>query len=99
MTDTKRWRGLKDIVRDAVTHGTTAIERVHLETSRRPFAVLEQLPTLSKPVATIHQLHDTVVSTGYTSVRTVTAVVDRTLDTGLDLLEARTPAAEDDDRG
>jgi hypothetical protein len=95
MSDLKRWRGLKDLVRDAMQHGTTAVERVHLETARRPFAVLESIA--GEPVQTIHQVHDAVVSSTYGAVRAVAQVVDTALGVAIDALDEDAPpdSAED----
>ena len=87
----KRWQGLRALVGDAVEHGATAIERVHLETARRPFAIIEQIPELSQPAQNIREVHDTIVSGVYTSVRLVNKLVGRTLDAALE-------AFDDEDR-
>lgn len=79
----KRWQGLRALVVDAVDNGATAIERVHLETARRPFAIIEQIPELAQPAQNIREVHDTIVSGVYTSVRLVNKLVGRTLDAAL----------------
>ena len=88
MTDVNRWRGLKDLVRDTVQHGASAIERVHLATAQRPFALLSMLPTIGEPVRVIQQVHNAAVSTTYASVRAVTAAVATAADLALDAVEA-----------
>jgi hypothetical protein len=100
MTDVKRWRGLKDLVRDAVEHGASAIERVHLATAQRPFTVLAQIPAISEPVRVIQQIHDAAVSTTYATVRGVTRAVGAAADIALDAVEsaANTPQAAPEDR-
>ena len=70
----KRWQGLRALVGDAVEHGATAIERVHLETARRPFTIMEQIPPLAEPAQNIREVHDTIVSGVYASVRLVNQV-------------------------
>jgi hypothetical protein len=98
MSDLKQLRGLKDLVRDAMQHGTTAVEKVHLETARRPFSVLESIAGLSEPVKGIHQVHDAVVATTYGAVRAVAQAVDKALEGALDALDDQTaPAASDAD--
>jgi hypothetical protein len=87
MKDIKRWRGLGALIGDAVDHGASAIERVHLDTARRPFAILEQVPAVSQPAQEIHAVHDTVVSGVYTSVRLVNRMVGKTLDAALAALD------------
>lgn len=92
MKDVKRWRGLRALVGDAVEQGASAIERVHLSTARRPFAILEQIPGIAEPAQSIHEIHDTVVSSVYGTVRLVNRVVGQTLDGALAALD--TSAAE-----
>jgi hypothetical protein len=97
MTDVKRWRGLKDLVRDAVEQGASAVERVHLATAQRPFSLLAQIPALEEPVRGIQQIHDTLVSTTYATVRTVTRAVGDVAEIALTAVEAATngPASTD----
>jgi hypothetical protein len=97
MTDLNKLRGLKNLVRDAVENGATAIEQVHLATARKPFAVLEQIPAIAQPARGVQQIHDTVVTTSYGAVRAVTRAVSQAADAALDALERReggAPAGE-----
>jgi hypothetical protein len=87
MTDVKRWRGLRALIGDAVEHGSAAIERVHLETARRPFAILEQVPGIGERAHTIHQIHDGVVSTVYATIRDVNRALGDAIDAALDQLD------------
>lgn len=97
MTDkqtTQKWRGLKALIHDAVEHGSRAVERVHLDTTRRPFVILEHVPIVSGPSKIVHVVHDTMVSTTYAAVRIVNAVVGKAADVALDLLDdERKPAS------
>lgn len=86
-----RWRGLKDLLCDAVTHGASAVERVHLETARRPFVVLEHLPPIAASAHQIHQVHDALVSFSYGNVRAVTGGVRRVLDIALEAMDREHP--------
>ena len=36
----KKWRGLAELVRDAVEQGATAVEQVHRRTAATPFELL-----------------------------------------------------------
>ncbi|MGD8861706.1 MAG: hypothetical protein PVI30_16975 [Myxococcales bacterium] len=94
MSDIKRWRGLKDLIRDATLHGSGAVERVHLETARRPFHVLKQIPPLAAPASGIERIHDAIVTTTYGAVRGVTRVVDVAADAAFDALETTGGAPE-----
>ena len=87
MTDVKRWRGLRALIGDAVEQGASAIERVHLQTARRPFAVLEQIPGIAEPAQNIHQIHDSVVSSVYATIREVNRLVGEIADAALDGVE------------
>ena len=82
-----RWRGVKDLVRDAVDQGATAVERVHLATTAMPFAALRRIPPLDAPVETVQKLHDAAISGTYGMVRWVNRAVGATLDVALDLHE------------
>ncbi|MGE0708381.1 MAG: hypothetical protein AB7N76_18890 [Planctomycetota bacterium] len=88
MPDWRRIRGLKDLVRDAVQHGSRAIERTHLGTSERTFQVLERIPPLARPSELVHGVHDAIVTTSHLAVRGVTQVVSVGLDLALDAAES-----------
>ena len=78
MSDMKSWRGLKTLLVDAVEHGASAVERVHMQTARRPFEILKNVPTLEEPVEGIQGIHDAIVTGVYGSVRLVNRVLGRT---------------------
>lgn len=84
-----RWRGLVRIVRDAVEHGSRAVERVHLATAARPFAVAEAIPAVSPAATIVHAIHDTAVSATYSAVRLANAAAVTSVDTVLEVLEER----------
>jgi hypothetical protein len=93
MTDKQswqKWRGLKALVHDAVEHGSRAVERVHLDTSRRPFAILEHVPIVAGPSKVVHAVHDALVSTTYATVRVVNAVIGKAADVAFDMLDQPT---------
>jgi hypothetical protein len=85
----QRWRGLKDLVKDVVEHGSSAVQRVHMETARRPFRILEQIPPLAPPTRVVRAIHDASVSTVYGMIRLVNAVVGEALGVVLDVAERR----------
>ncbi|MCB9655985.1 MAG: hypothetical protein H6729_17805 [Deltaproteobacteria bacterium] len=64
-----RWKGLKDLLHEAIDKGSTAIEDVHTEIARRPFDVLEKVPPLRRPTQLVRVVHDIVVHGGYGAVR------------------------------
>ena len=83
MTDMKRWRGLRALVSDAIEHGASAVERVHLQTASRPFVVLEHIPVLGGPARTLHEAHDAAVSGVYAAIRITNRGVGEALDAAL----------------
>jgi len=93
MSKYKQWRGVKDLLIDAVEQGASAVERVHLETARRSFSAVKQVSQINEPTQQVQNVHDTVVATAYASVRAVTRAVGNALDVAIDTLEA-TPRSE-----
>lgn len=85
----RRWRGLAMLVRDAVEHGSRAVEKVHLEAARRPFTVLEHIPVIDAPTKVVHAVHDLTVSSVYETIRIVNRVVGSTIDLALEHAPAR----------
>ena len=83
MSRTKQLQGLRALIGQAVEQGATAIERVHLATARRLFAVLEQIPGVAEPALAVQRIHDTIVSGVYGTVRMVNRTVGETLDAAL----------------
>jgi hypothetical protein len=87
MTRAKRIRGLKNLLQDAVEHGSLAVERVQLERAKLPFALLESVPKIAAPARGVHILHDAAVSTTHGMIRLVNRVVGDTLDAVIDEVE------------
>jgi len=81
---TSRWRGALTLVGQMVDQGAAAIERVHLETARRPFAILESIPLLAVPAQSVHTVHDATASSAYALVRIVNDAAGKTLDAAID---------------
>jgi hypothetical protein len=99
MNRTKRIRGLKQLLQDAVEHGSLAVERVQLERAKLPFTLLEKVPPIAAPARGVHILHDAAVSTTHGMIRLVNRVVGDTLDAVIDEIEHRegsTPNHESD---
>jgi len=86
MKDLDKWRGLKALVQDAVEHGATAIERVHLQTAARTFDLLQLVTPIAEPAKVAREVHDTMVSSAYASVRMVNAMAGKALDAVIDSL-------------
>ena len=80
----QRWRGLFTLVGQAVDQGAAAVERVHLETARRPFGILERIPILAVPAQSVHINHDATASSVYALIRIVNDAAGRTIDAAID---------------
>ena len=87
MTTKKQWKGLAALATDAVVHGASAIERVHLAAASRPFDVLEQVPLVSAPASVVRTIHDLSTRASYASVRAVTRIVGKAIDVAIDIAE------------
>jgi hypothetical protein len=97
MTDIRRWRGLVALVRDAVEHGSRAVEKIQLETAGRPFGILEHIPAVAEPTRVVHVIHDATVSGVHGIVRAVSRTVAVTVDVALRVAEER--SGDDPDHG
>jgi len=73
----KRFRGLKTLVLEAVEKGSRAIERVQIETAKRPFDLLEQVPTLKVPVNGVRAIYNVSISNTHSLIRLVAQFPDR----------------------
>jgi len=71
----KRWRGLKDLIEDAIDQGSRAIEEVHGQAGRWVFDLLERVPPLATPARLARSLQQTVVARTYGTIRLVNRVV------------------------
>lgn len=83
----RRLRGLRAVVEDAVEHGASAVERIHLATADVPFNVLQRVPVLEAPVREIRTVHDEAVRSSYRIARMINRAVARSLDAVLDVVE------------
>ncbi|WP_437967406.1 hypothetical protein WMF04_49005 [Sorangium sp. So ce260] len=90
----ERWRGLKDLVQDAVDHGSRAVERLQKHAVKLPFDLLEQIPPIREPVRGIRLIHDTTVSGVHGAIRLVNRAVGGTVDVVLFIAEQRRRPAE-----
>ncbi len=80
----KRLRGAAALLGDAVEHGTSAIERVHLATAARPFAVLEAIPPTAIVARGVHVAHDAIASGVYGTIRAVNRLARVAVSAALD---------------
>jgi hypothetical protein len=84
-----RWRGAVALLRDAVEHGSRAVQRVQIETARRPFGIIEHIPGVAVPTRIVHDVHDASVTAVHEVIRTVNALGGAAVDFALLLAEKR----------
>ncbi len=70
-----RWRGLKDLVVDAVHHGATAVEQVHQQVARKPFEILALVPPLATPARCAGSIQSAMIASTYGTIRAVNRFV------------------------
>jgi hypothetical protein len=85
----EKWRGAVALLRDAVEHGSRAVERIQIETARRPFGIIEHIPVVAAPTRIVHGVHDASVTAVHEVIRAVNVVVTRTVDFALEQVEKR----------
>ncbi|MGH7435470.1 MAG: hypothetical protein ACRENE_07330 [Polyangiaceae bacterium] len=83
--DIRRLRGAAELLGDAVEHGASAIERVHLATVARPFAILEAIPPTALVARGVHVAHDAIAQGVYGSIRMVTRLARAAVTTAIDI--------------
>ena len=83
--DIRRLRGAAELLSDAVEHGASAIERVHLATAAKPFAILEAIPPTAFVARGVHVAHDTIAQGVYGSIRMVTRLARAAVTTAIDV--------------
>ncbi len=83
MSNLQRWRGLSALIGDAVEHGATAVERIHMATARRPFQIIELIPPIAAPTKLVHGVHDAIVTNTYNQIRWVNSTVQKVVQAAL----------------
>lgn len=69
MLTMEQWKGVAELVTDAVTHGSRAVEKVHLATADRTFAILDLVPPVAPIASVVHLVHDGVTRVTHACVR------------------------------
>jgi hypothetical protein len=87
MPNMDRLRGLRALLEEAVEHGTTAVQRVHMATAARPFDVLDHIPPVAPGARGVRIIHDTTVAGVYEAIRQVNRLVGATLAAAIDVAE------------
>jgi hypothetical protein len=90
-SDLKRLRGAAALLSDAVEHGASAIERVHLATAARPFGILERIPPTAIVARGVHVAHDAIASSVYATIRAVNHLARVAVTAALDAAEPTEP--------
>lgn len=65
----RRWRGLAELVVDAVDHGSRAVEEVHGQAGRWVFDLLERVPPLAGPARLVRSLQQRAIAGTYKTIR------------------------------
>ena len=89
MSNLEKWRGAVALVRDAVEHGSRSVQRIQIETARRPFAIIEHIPGVAAPTRIVHGVHDASVTAVHEVIRAVNVMVGATVDFALAQAEKR----------
>jgi hypothetical protein len=89
VNDFERWRGAVALLRDAVEHGSRSVQRIQMETARRPFDIIERIPVLTTPARIVHGAHDASVTAVHETIRAVNLVLGATIDFALQQVQKR----------
>ncbi len=84
----KRWRGLKDLIEDAIDQGSTAVGEIHGQAGRWVFDLLERVPPLAAPARLARSLQQAIVARTYGSIRLVNRLVGGIVAIAIDVAEA-----------
>jgi len=95
---TGRAKGVKDLIQDAVEHGSTAVQEVHETVAARPFRILELIPPIRLPVQGVRLVHDAVVRTVYSSIRLANRAVGAVADEVIEVSEKEDEAGAEPEK-
>jgi hypothetical protein len=82
-----RWRGLKDLIVDAVHHGATGVETVHRRTAQTTIDVIARVPGLGGPARAVGAVQDAAIGATYEAIRRVNGAVGAVVGLVLDAAE------------
>ena len=85
----KQWRGVTALLRDAVEHGSVAVEKLQKDTAKLPFDVLEIITPIAPVARVAHTVFDASVSATHGSIRLVARVAAAATDAVLASIEER----------
>jgi hypothetical protein len=86
-----RWRGVVELVQDAVHHGTLGVERVHQRVARTPLDVIAHLPPLAGAARCVAGCQAAVIGATYAAIRAVNGVVGTVAGAALDVTWGEAP--------
>lgn len=92
----RRAMGLSKLVEGAVEHGSRAVQKVHLGTSARTFAILERVPGIATPAGVVRVVHDGWTSAIYATIRGVNKVAFVAIGAAIDVADR---VSASDERG
>lgn len=92
-----RWRGLKDLLVDAVHHGAAGVETVHRHTARTTIDLIARVPGLRGPAREVGAVQDTAIAATYEAIRRVNGAVATVVGLVLDVAERRPPVPRGDE--
>lgn len=84
-----RWRGLAELVQDAVHHGSLAVERVHQRVARTPLEILAIVPPLATGARRLADCQAAAIGATYHAIRGVNGTVAAIAFAVADAAEAR----------
>jgi hypothetical protein len=85
----RRWRGLAELVVDAVEHGSAGVEKVHQWTARKPFEIAALVPRIARPARILAEAQGIAIAATYATVRQASRIVGAGVELGLVLAEQR----------
>jgi len=86
-----RWRGVVELVQDAVHHGTLGVERIHQRVARRPLDVVAHVPPLAGAARCVAGCQAAVIEATYAAIRVVNGVVGAVAGAALDATVGEAP--------
>ena len=92
----RRWRGLKNLVHDAVDHTTNLVEETQESVAGRTFGIIELFEPVTKPAKTVNLIRKITSAGVYGSIHGVNHIVKALGDEGLELVEKASSTKTDE---
>ena len=81
-------RGMKDLTQDVLDATVVAVEEIHRDIARKPYAILAQVSIIAAPVRAIEQVQQAITDVAYHSIRAVNRLAGTCATKAFDQLEA-----------